>query len=190
MTDQKNSNQVVRELKWLDVKEPDPYLLNVRELRGRNVNTELHTPSIRQSAPGPIHAQSTVQNLEKNIWLPLPISESIPALVSTILPQCISDLDTDQGEIINEILQNIAQTLNQMLLMTTTGNPTNNLDSNKILHDNTLDRQSAPTLNASDVQKQTITSTKDTYKSNSSKHIHTNSITNFEKKKQNKLLWT
>ena len=46
--EQKNMNQVVRELKWLDVKEPDPYLLNVRELRGRNVSEELHTPSIQQ----------------------------------------------------------------------------------------------------------------------------------------------
>ena len=49
MTDQNNSNKVVRELKQLDVKEPDPSLLNVRELRGRNVNEELHNPSIRQS---------------------------------------------------------------------------------------------------------------------------------------------
>ena len=52
----------------------------------------------------------------------------------------------------------------QMLLMKTTGNPTSNLDSNKISHDNTLHRQSAPTLNTSDIQKQTITSPKDTYK--------------------------
>ena len=44
MTDEKNSNQVVRELKWLDVKEPDPSSSNIRELRGRNVNEELHTP--------------------------------------------------------------------------------------------------------------------------------------------------
>ena len=44
MADQKNTNQVVRELKWLDAKEPDPSLLNLRQLRGRNVNEELHTP--------------------------------------------------------------------------------------------------------------------------------------------------
>ena len=46
MTDQKNSNQVVRELKQLDAKEPDPSKINVWKLRGRNVNDELHTPSI------------------------------------------------------------------------------------------------------------------------------------------------
>ena len=52
MTHQKNTNQVVRELKWLDAKEPDPSSLNVRELKGRNVNEELHTPSVRQQPPG------------------------------------------------------------------------------------------------------------------------------------------
>ena len=54
MADQKNSNKVVRELKWLDAKEPDPTSLNVRKLTGRNVKQELHTPSIRQPPPGPI----------------------------------------------------------------------------------------------------------------------------------------
>ena len=47
MADQKNSSHIVRELKWLETKEPDPSLLNVMELRGRNVNEELHRPSIR-----------------------------------------------------------------------------------------------------------------------------------------------
>ena len=47
MADQKNSNQLVRELKWLDVKEPDPSIMNVWELRGRNVNDKLQPPSIR-----------------------------------------------------------------------------------------------------------------------------------------------
>ena len=53
MRNQKNSNQVVTEMKWLDSKEPDPSSLNVRELRGRNVSEELHTPSIRQLLPRP-----------------------------------------------------------------------------------------------------------------------------------------
>ena len=51
MPEQKNANQVVRDLKQLNAKEPDPSLLNVRELRGRNVNEELYTPSIRQPPP-------------------------------------------------------------------------------------------------------------------------------------------
>ena len=35
-----------------------------------------------------------------------------------------------------------------------TGNPTSNLDSKKIPHDSTLGRQSAPTLNTREFQKQ------------------------------------
>ena len=65
MTDQKNQNQVVRELKWLDVKEPDPSIINVQELRSRNFNEELYTPSIRQPPCGPIHAPGTIKTLKK-----------------------------------------------------------------------------------------------------------------------------
>ena len=40
----------------------------------------------------------------KNMCLPPQISQSTPALVSTILPQSSSDLDTDQDEITDEML--------------------------------------------------------------------------------------
>ena len=59
MTEQ--NNQVARKLKQLDVKEPDPSLLIVRELRGRSVNEELHTPSFRQAPPGLICVHGAVQ---------------------------------------------------------------------------------------------------------------------------------
>ena len=72
MAEKKNSNQVVRELKWLDVKEHYPSSLNISELRGRNVNEELHTPSIWQPPQGPIY---TVQNLEKK-YLPTTANKS------------------------------------------------------------------------------------------------------------------
>ena len=68
MANQKNTNQVVKELKQLDAEEPDPSSLNVRELRGRNVNEELHASSIRQPPPGLICVHSTVQNLKKKIF--------------------------------------------------------------------------------------------------------------------------
>ena len=68
--------------------------------------------------------------------------------------------------------------------MITADNPTSYLDSNKMPHYNTSDRQSAPTLNTNNIQIQTITPPKVPYKSNPSKHINTNSITNFEKTKQ------
>ena len=57
-------------LKWLDAKEPDLSLLNVRDMRGRNVNEELHTPSTRQPTPDPIHVHNTVKYLEKNSIYP------------------------------------------------------------------------------------------------------------------------
>ena len=55
------NNQVARELKELDAKEPNPSSLNLRELRGRSVNEELHTPSIRQPSLVPIHVHGAVQ---------------------------------------------------------------------------------------------------------------------------------
>ena len=111
------------------MKEPDPSSFSVRKLRGRNVNEELQTPSIRQLPPGQIHIHSTVQKLQKkkkNIHLPLLISQSTAALVSTVLPPSSSDLDTDQGKIIDEILKQTTQTFNQMLLKTTIGKPISN----------------------------------------------------------------
>ena len=88
MADQKNSNQVVRELKWLDVKETYPSIINVLELTDRNANEELHTSSmisiinvleltdrnaneqlhtssITPLSPGPVHVQSKSFRKEK-----------------------------------------------------------------------------------------------------------------------------
>ena len=45
-----------------------------------------------------------------------------------------------------------------MLLKTTTGSLTSNLESSDTSHDNTPDRQSVPTLNTSDIHKHTATS--------------------------------
>ena len=78
MTDQKNSNQVVRELEWLDVKEPDPSIIKIWELRGRNINKELHTPAIRHPPQAQLCVQSTVQILDKkHLSLP-PQSAKVP----------------------------------------------------------------------------------------------------------------
>ena len=72
-----HNNQVATELKWLDAKELDPSSLNIRELRGRCVNEELHTPSIRQPPPGPICVHGAIQNLKVNgMCLPPPINQS------------------------------------------------------------------------------------------------------------------
>ena len=57
----KQTNQVNRELKRPEAKETDLSLLHVRELRGKKVNEELHTPPIRQPSPGPTHLHSITQ---------------------------------------------------------------------------------------------------------------------------------
>ena len=62
-------------------------------------------------------------------------------MVSTILPQSCSDLDTDQGKIINETLKHAAETVNQTLLKTTTGSHVSNLDSRDTPHDDTSGNQ-------------------------------------------------
>ena len=109
MTDQNKSNQAVRELKQLDAKEPDPSIINIWQLRGRNVNDELHTHSIRQPPPGPICVLRTEQTLyQKNLSLLPPICHSTPASVGTILPKSSSNLDADQGKTINETLGKVA----------------------------------------------------------------------------------
>ena len=103
---------------------------------------------------------------------------------STLFSQYTSDLDTDQGEIIDETTKQVVQTVNQTLLQTTTDSPTSNLDSSNTSHDNTPDRQSAPALNTNDIHKHTTTSPTHTYRPNSSKHMLTHFVTNFEETKQ------
>ena len=77
-----------------------------------------------------------------------------------ILPQSSSDLDTGQGKIIDETLKQVTHTVKQMLIKTTRGSPARYLNSSDTPHDNTSDRQSAPTLNTSDIHKYTTTSQK------------------------------
>ena len=69
------------------------------------------------------------------ICLPLPINQSTPVSISSISPQSSSDLETDQGDIIDEKVKQIAQSVNQMLLKTSTGNPSSNLTQNDLPQD-------------------------------------------------------
>ena len=95
----------------------------------------------------------TVQNSNINgICLPPPINQSTPALVRSVSPQSSSDLDTDQGESIDETIKQVAQSVNQLLLKTTTGssttgNSTSTLTPSNSSQDRTLDGQSIPALN-------------------------------------------
>ena len=71
-----------------------------------------------------------------------------------------------------------------MLLKTITGNPTNNLTSSDSLYDRTPDRQSVPTLNPSDVHKQTKTPPTHTYRPDLPVKSITHWVTNFKQTKQ------
>ena len=128
-------------------------------------------PSIRQAFPGQICVHSAVQNSKHNgICLPPPINQSTPVLVSSIWPQSSSDFDTDHGEFIDETIKQLAQSVNQMLLMNTTGNPTSNLTPSNSSQDKTLDRQSMPTLILSDNHTQTKIQLTHTYRQVSSEN--------------------
>ena len=64
------NNKVARELKWFNMKEPDPTSLNVRELRGMSVIEELHTyPPLNIHPQCPICVHSAVQNLKKKTMI-------------------------------------------------------------------------------------------------------------------------
>ena len=54
---------------------------------------------------------------------------------TTILPQSISDLDMDQGDIIDETIKEVAQSVNQTLLKTSTGNSISTLTQTDLPHD-------------------------------------------------------
>ena len=166
----------------VDMKEPDPSLLNIRELRDRSVNEELHTSSSRQPSPGPIHVHCTVQNLKKyiGICLPLPLNKTTPASVSIISPKSSSDIDTDQDEIIDETPKSV---VHQMLLKTTTSSPTSILNLHDTLHDKTPERKSVPALNPSDLHKHTTASPNHSYRPDSLENWLTHPTTNFEQTK-------
>ena len=66
----KQTNQVNRELKWLEEKETNCSLLYARELRGRNVNEESHRSPIRQPSPGPTHVHGATQKPKTTNCLP------------------------------------------------------------------------------------------------------------------------
>ena len=138
------------------MKEPNPSILNIKELRGRNVNEELHASSIRPLPPGPVCVQSTVQTLDKKKPQSTATNQPKypPALVTAISPKSSSNLDTDQDEAVNKTLRKVVKTFHQTLLMTIGGTPNSNRGSHNDPHDKIVDRQPASTLNTNDNQRQ------------------------------------
>ena len=78
------------------MKEIDPSLLYVRELRGRSVNEESSVPPIKQPSPGPKCVQSIYNKSTPTVEiLPLPMCQSTPEASILIPAQSSSKLDTD-----------------------------------------------------------------------------------------------
>ena len=113
----KQMNQLPRELKQLDVKEIDPSLLYIRELRGRSVNEDSGMPPIKQPSPGPTHVQSLKDNPTPIVdGLPSPVYQGTPVASSSIQTQSSSDMDTDQGDMIEEFIKQVTHKLYQTIL--------------------------------------------------------------------------
>ena len=142
-------------------------------------------PLIRQPPPGPICVHGAIQNSKGNgICLPPPINQSTPASVSSILPQSSSDLDTDQGDIIDETIKQVTQAVNQTLLKTSTDNPTINLTQNDPPHERIANRQSILDRNLTDFHTQTDTQPIQAYRPVSPKYSITHPVMNFEQSTQ------
>ena len=62
--------------------------------------------------------------------LPPHVIQGTPASANSILPQSSSDLDTDQDDIKDEKICQVAQSVKQMLLKTSTGNSVSTLTQN------------------------------------------------------------
>ena len=103
--------------------------------------------------------------------------------VSSILPQSSSDLGTDQGDIIDEAIKQVALLVNQMLLKTSTGNPTSNLTQNDLPHNKIQNSQFSTQTQVTFIQKQTHNHFRPTDQPHL-KTVITHPVTNFEQAKQ------
>ena len=74
-------------------------------------------PHIRQPSPGPTHVQSINYNLTPtNDSLPPPIHQSTLEAIGLISAQSISEMDTDQGDMIDETIKYVMHKLNKTIL--------------------------------------------------------------------------
>ena len=104
-------------MKQLDAKEIDPSLLYIRKLRGRSINGESNTPHIIQPSPGPSCVQSINYNpTATNDSLPTYLCHSTLEATSSISAQSSPELDTDQGDVIDETIKCVTHKLNQTIL--------------------------------------------------------------------------
>ena len=97
-------------------------------------------PPIRQPSPGPTSMHATTQNPKAtNNCIPAPVNQSSPASISPISPQSRSDLGTDHGDMIDETIKHVTQTIEQTLLTSNVSNTSTNRICNDPPHENTPD---------------------------------------------------
>ena len=86
-------------------------------MRGRSVNEESGMPPIKQPPPGPTHVQSINDNLTPTFnSLPPYICQSTLEASSSIAAHTSSELDTGQGEMIDETIKHGTHKLHQTIL--------------------------------------------------------------------------
>ena len=119
------------------------------------------------------------------ICFPPLINQNTPVLVSSNPLQSSLDLDTDKGDIINETVKQVVQSVNETLLETSTGNPTSQLTQNDLPQDRIPNRQSILDPNPSDIHTQNNTQPTHTYRPASPKNSITHPGTNIEQAKKN-----
>ena len=180
----KQANWLRKEFKCLLAKETNPSLVYVKELRGRNINEKSCSPPIIQPTPGQTHMHSVTQNVKFTSHLPTPLSQSTSASISPVSPQWSSELDTNHGDMIDETIKLVTQTLNQTLIMP---NPCNTKTNRDLINpnDNISNLQQTQDINT----HTTPSSTKPKLKTDLHKtHLHWDNITspiaNFDKTKQ------
>ena len=143
-------------------------------------------PSFKQLPPGPIYVHCAIQNSKLNdMCLPPSINQSTPALVSSISPQSSSDLDTDQGDIIDKTIKQAAQSVNQLLLKTSTCNPISSLTQNLLPTQQYFKQRDNLQLKTKTHSLKRNTQPIHTHQSVSLKNSITHSNTSFKQAKQN-----
>ena len=112
----KQPYQLPRELKLLEAKEVDPSLLYIRELRGRNVNEESNPPLIKHPTDPNCEQSITNSPTTTDNSLPPPFCQSTPEVNSPTSGQFSSELDTDQGDMIDKTIKQVMHKLHQTIL--------------------------------------------------------------------------
>ena len=109
----KHPNQLPRELKQLEAKEIDPSLLYIRKLRGK-IKEESNLPPIMQ-LPGPNHKWS-IPNSPTTINNTFHHPSATPEVISLTSAQSSSELDTDQGDMLDKTIKQVTHKLHETIL--------------------------------------------------------------------------